>query len=211
MSRKGAYIVFEGIDGTSKTTQSKLFVEHLKTLGYETELVVEPSHGHVGKLIRQMLSGDISVDPRVLGMLFPSDTLDQFVKPSGIVDMVNEGKIVVSDRNYFSSLAYQSVHIPIEIILKAHSMSIEILKPDILFYLYAPVEVCMERLNSRGEKLQIHEKEDFLKTVLKNYQETMKNIDCKKVNINTDRDVEAISGIVNAYFYNLESQLFLSP
>lgn len=98
------YIVFEGIDGAGKTTQIQMLKEWLEANGFRVETFVEPTDSKVGKLIREILQRpDATTDEvqKVLALLFAADRLL-------IMDELNdESKIIISDRSFISSLAYQ--------------------------------------------------------------------------------------------------------
>ena len=98
------YIVFEGIDGAGKTTQIRKTKEWLEQNGHLVETVVEPTDSPVGKLIRKTLQRKDATTDRIqktLGLLFAADRML-------IMDeLSDEKKIILSDRSFVSSLAYQ--------------------------------------------------------------------------------------------------------
>ena len=98
------YIVFEGIDGAGKSTQIQLLKEWLEENGLDVELLVEPTGSKVGKLIRELLTYDNATTEdmqKTLGLLFAADRML-------IMDKLNdENKVIISDRSFISSLAYQ--------------------------------------------------------------------------------------------------------
>ena len=195
--KKGKYIVVEGLDGSGKTTQVELLVNKLRDYGEPVESVVEPTDGPVGKLIRQALSGEIDLDPRVMGMLFIPDTYSHIYGKGnkcegGLIDKIKNGTTIVSDRSYISTLAYQGQHFPIDWILDAHSLSMALV-PDFVIHLDVPVDICMQRLLDRGKKLQIHEKEQFLRAVSHGYLEAYSRLKYLNVcNIQGDRSIESV-------------------
>lgn len=103
-------IVIEGLDGAGTTTQARLIVEALRGKGRKAHLTREPSDGPVGKLIREMLVGKHAIDGEKLsqttfGLLFAADRLDHLQRE--VEPALARGEIVISDRWYHSSLAYQ--------------------------------------------------------------------------------------------------------
>ena len=99
------YIVFEGIDGAGKSTQIQLLKEWLEANGLEVETVVEPTGSDVGKLIRKILTQPNATEDtmqKTLGLLFAADRLI-------LMDKINNAgnKVILSDRSFISSLAYQ--------------------------------------------------------------------------------------------------------
>ncbi len=106
MSEKisGRFLVFEGIDGSGKTTQVQKVYQRLKDQGLDVTATFEPTDGPIGSLIRQMLSGEMPTDQRTIASLFAADRTDHLVNPAnGIRTLVDEGKTIVCDRYYFSS------------------------------------------------------------------------------------------------------------
>ena len=98
------YIVFEGIDGAGKSTQIQLLKEWLEDNGLIVETLVEPTDSEVGKLIRKILQRpDAETDKvqKTLGLLFAADRMLIMDKLS------DDKKVIISDRSFISSLAYQ--------------------------------------------------------------------------------------------------------
>lgn len=103
----GRLIVIEGLDGAGTTTQAKRVAGHL---GNAAHLTREPSEGPIGRLIREMLSGDhaihgASLSQNTFSLLFAADRLDHIQRE--VDPALAAGKTVISDRWYHSSLAYQ--------------------------------------------------------------------------------------------------------
>ena len=98
------YIVFEGIDGVGKSTQIQMLAEWLENNGFRVETLVEPTDSEVGKLIRRILQHpDAQSDKfqKILALLFAADRMMIMDK------LEDESKIIISDRSFISSLAYQ--------------------------------------------------------------------------------------------------------
>jgi len=103
--REGFLISVEGIDASGKTTQARLLAEKLRSLGLDVLLSTEPTKGPIGALIKRLLRGDERPPPVIEAILFALDRfwhVEQVVRPA-----LEEGKVVVLDRYYHSSLAYQ--------------------------------------------------------------------------------------------------------
>src|ERR1043166_5184318 len=103
-------IVLEGIDGAGTTTQSRRLALHLRNHGRTAHWTREPSDGPIGRLIREMLTGHHalptgSISQSHFGLLFAADRLDHCQRE--VEPQLAAGAIVVSDRWYHSSLAYQ--------------------------------------------------------------------------------------------------------
>jgi dTMP kinase len=105
MSKKGFFICVEGLDGCGKTTQTKLLVKRLK-MGYDAVYTAEPSRGKIGQFIKKYcLHGEKRASSVVEALLFAADRFEHVERE--IIPALNRGKIVVSDRYVYSSLAYQ--------------------------------------------------------------------------------------------------------
>ena len=155
------YIVLEGIDGSGKTTQCQLLSESLKNMGYDVEIVVEPTQSEIGKLIRKQLQDDTSttdINQQKLSLLFAADRLTLKHKIQNSTD-----KIILSDRSYYSSIAYQNSDSIdpkwIEIINKYAP------KPDLTILFDVDEDVAIERC----DETEVFEKLDFLRKTRKNY------------------------------------------
>ena len=150
------YIVFEGIDGAGKSTQIQLLKEWLEANGLEVETMVEPTDSEVGKLIRKILQRSDATTDRVqktLGLLFAADRML-------IMDRLSdEKKVILSDRSFISSLAYQE---PAEWIAELNKYA---KKPDLVLLLDLDVKKSVARTSGEDE----FENEEFLTDVKANY------------------------------------------
>ena len=105
MRRKGFFICVEGLDGCGKTTQTKLLVDKLKS-GYNAVYTAEPSQGSIGRFIKEYcLDAEQRGSSVVEALLFAADRCEHVEKV--VLPALNDGKLVVSDRYLYSSLAYQ--------------------------------------------------------------------------------------------------------
>lgn len=158
------YIVFEGIDGAGKSTQIGMLKEWLEANGIEVELMVEPTDSEVGKLIRKILQRPDATTDRIqktLGLLFAADRML-------IMDnLEDEKKVIISDRSFISSLAYQEPADWIGVLNKYAK------EPDLLILLDLDVKTSVARIS--GE--DTFENEEFLAGVRQNYLELAKNYD----------------------------------
>ena len=76
---KGQFFALEGIDGSGKTTQLKLLARRLEEAGVPCLTTCEPTSGPIGKLLRQVLTGQVACDSRVVAPLFAADRLDHLL------------------------------------------------------------------------------------------------------------------------------------
>lgn len=162
------YIVFEGIDGSGTTTQIKLLA---KSLGYEKVFVTaEPTTGETGKFLRRMLSGEFNVDEKTAAFLFAADRCEHIYGKGGIIENSQKGKIVLSDRYFFSSLAYQSVVCGKDLPRLLNSV---FPLPEILFYFKIDPKISIDRVSKRSKKREIYEEIDFQKKTADLYEEVI--------------------------------------
>ena len=149
--RRGRLICIEGLDKSGKTTQSHLLVKALKNKGFEAVYTTEPSVGEVGRFIkRYVLQRRWRIPVSIEALLFAADRIDHVERE--IKPMIEEGKMVVSDRYVYSSLAYQgAAGLDIEWIKEINKL---IPSPDLAIYLDVPVEIIIERcLRRRGRSV----------------------------------------------------------
>jgi dTMP kinase len=166
----GRFIVFEGIDGSGKSTQIKKISKRLEGFDLKVHLTFEPSDGPIGSLIRQMLSGKIKTDQRTIASLFAADRVDHLVnKENGIHRKINQGEIVLCDRYYFSSYAYQSQYIDMDWVIHANSLNAQILRPDLTIFIDVDPDICFERIKNNRGNFEMYEKIDIMKKVRANY------------------------------------------
>lgn len=127
----GRFLAFEGIDGSGKSTQAQRLLARLQARGVRCRGTQEPSDGPVGAMLRQILTGRMAADGRVIAGLFTADRLDHLVNPrDGILEQVRSGVTVVTDRYYFSSYAYQGVDVDMDWLIDSNRLSAELLRPD---------------------------------------------------------------------------------
>ncbi|WP_405287613.1 dTMP kinase [Methanobrevibacter sp.] len=165
------YIIFEGIDGAGKSTQIGMLKEWIEANGFKVELQVEPTDSEVGKLIREILQHpDANTErvQRVLGLLFAADRLLIMDK------LEDKSKIIISDRSFISSLAYQGDAEWIEILNRYAK------KPDLLILLDLDVEKSVARTS--GE--DTFENVEFLTGVKENYLNLAKNYTSEIIDAN---------------------------
>ena len=165
------YIVFEGIDGAGKSSQIQLLKEWLEENGLEVELLVEPTDSKVGKLIRELLTYDNATTEdmqKTLGLLFAADRML-------IMDKLNdENKIIISDRSFISSLAYQEPKDWINEINKYAK------KPDLVLLLDLDVATSVKRCDGEDS----FENEEFLNKVRENYLDVIKEFNHEIIDAN---------------------------
>jgi dTMP kinase len=150
VKKKGTFICIEGLDGSGKTTQAKLLARKLKKT-YDVIYTSEPSQGLIGSFIRERyLYSENRLSPFVEALLFAADRIEHI--ENEIIPALNKGKIVISDRYVFSSLAYQGAgEVSLEWIQKINKKS---LSPDLAIFLDVDPEKVFCRLNSEKSVME---------------------------------------------------------
>jgi dTMP kinase len=171
VKKKGIFICIEGLDGSGKTTHTHRIVRNLQKKGFDAVYTTEPSQGELGKFIRaSVLQGKKRVPRVVEALLFAVDRvehLEKMVKPA-----LDEGKIVVSDRCVYSSLAYQgAAGLDLEWIEEINRMA---LPPDLAVYIDVPPEVVVERIRRKKSVMERLETQRRVKEVYMKYVENGK-------------------------------------
>jgi dTMP kinase len=168
------FIVLEGLDGAGTTTQLKKLKIELEKLSLMIYTTNEPTSRPIGKLVRTVLSGEFKTTNLALARLYSADRDDHlFNSEDGILKQITDNKIVVSDRYFYSSLAYQGVNCDFDKVLELNN---DFPHPQILIFIETPIDECLSRIDKRGEKKEIFEKKDFLTKVNDNYYKVINNL-----------------------------------
>ena len=157
---KGHYIVFEGIDGSGKTSICSEISESLIQCGYKVLQVFEPSYSEIGLLLRNQMK-DLHINQTSLALLYAADSYDLQERIEDCYDFI------ISDRNYLSTVAYQMMAVDKEWLLMLHQF---LKQPDMVFYLNVTVEAAMERIKTRNGSIDFFETSESLLKVKSNYE-----------------------------------------
>src|SRR5512135_2316257 len=103
--RRGRLIVFEGIDGSGKTTQARSLLRRLRRRGHKAVFFREPTRGRWGREIKRHARRAGSLTPEEELLLFVKDRRENVTR--NLKPALAAGKVVVLDRYYFSTIAYQ--------------------------------------------------------------------------------------------------------
>lgn len=167
--RRGAFIVFEGIDGSGLTTQARRLRDWCRRHRLPVHLTREPSRGWIGRQLRQVLRrgpGPLEGDERLVALLFAADRAEHLQRE--IVPRLAAGSHVVCDRYRLSSLAYQSVTLPGSWLETLHS---PFPAPDLTLLIRVPPDVAVGRVVSRGRPRERYETAAVLDRVGARYGE----------------------------------------
>ena len=167
---KGKLVVFEGVDGAGTETQSKLLLKHFTDKKIPTERIFYPDYeGALGKLIRQFLDKKKDLSPEMQFMLYAGDMVKDKEK---IASWLKQGKIVISDRYFNSTIVYQGLRgFKLKNALR-FSRDFGIPKPDVVIFLrISPQESARRKLGENGSLDRHEEDRLFLERVNNSYRE----------------------------------------
>ena len=184
---KGRFLALEGIDGSGKSTQLALLLERLRQRGVPCLGTREPSDGPVGSMLRQILTGRLTADGRVIAGLFTADRLDHLVNGrDGILRQVESGVTVVTDRYYFSSYAYQGVEADMDWIIDSNRLCAGLLRPDATVFLDVPVSRALDRITRNRAHTELFEEEGRLTRVREKYLEAFRRLEGRETVLTVD-------------------------
>lgn len=157
------FIVFEGIDGAGKTTQIELLCAALEKRGLRCKITAEPTDMPSGKEIRAALSGKTQKTALEMAEMFACDrAIHNTHSEEGINRALADGITVISDRYYYSSLAYQGAALGYDTVAALNLDNPDIRTPDLCVFLDLTPEKSLERIGKRGEATEIYENFDYL-------------------------------------------------
>ncbi len=185
--KRGALIAVEGLDGSGKSTQVERLVHALEREGREPLRTREPTDGETGRKIRALAASHDPVDPQEELRLFLIDREEhvrEVIEPA-----LAAGRLVVTDRYYLSTVAYQGAQgLDWQAILRDSEKRFPL--PDVALLLEIDVERGLERVRARGGRAEpTFEDEDRLRGVAEIYRQ----LDLPYlVRIDADRDADAV-------------------
>jgi len=190
----GLLIAIEGMDGSGKTTQAQRIVEELKKKKIKAIYTKEPTDEPTGKMIRQILSGEIKVPPLSLQYLFCAD---RGVHQVEIEKLLSKGYVIVTDRYFWSAVAYgiSDLDGKPDYYMAAFSilsMYNQFLSPDYTFYLDVSVNEAYKRIKKSAKHGEIYDKKDKLIKIQKGYEVLIEKYKTEFTRVNGEREVEVL-------------------
>ena len=193
---RGQFFALEGIDGSGKSTQLTLLARRLEEAGIPCLTTCEPTDRLIGRLLRQVLTGQVKCDSRVVAPLFAADRLDHLLNgENGLCQAVESGVTVLTDRYYFSSYAYQGVDFPLEWVIELNRPCAQLLRPSATIFIDVSPELALERIAQNRANVELFETRERLTRTREQYfrafelQKDAENI----VIIPGGRDITAIA------------------
>ena len=200
---KGKFIVFEGIDGAGKTTQIELLASKLTAMGESVHVTAEPTTNESGKALRRALSGKEKKSECEMAAMF---VLDRIGHNAQINELTDAGTTVISDRYYYSNLAYQGMSTDYAWVRKMNIDCPEIRRPDACIYLDLTPEESLARISKGRESVEIYENLEKLTEVRNAFYTAIEDLrgDGEKIFIvSANRTVEEISNEIFGIIRNL--------
>lgn len=159
------FITFEGIEGCGKSTQSRLLYDYLRRHGYDCVYTREPGGTKLGEKIREtLLHSKVAISDLAEIFLFEA-ARTQIVKEI-IAPALKKGKIVICDRFYDATTAYQGFAggVPLELVNRLNTIATEDLRPNLTILLDVGIKTGLSRAKKKGpdrmeaKKIAYHKK-----------------------------------------------------
>ena len=179
--KQGAFIVFEGLDGSGVSVQAVLLDSYLRKKGYKTLLTKEPTTGLIGNAIRDALKGmNGQSSYKSIQLLFCADRAKHL--EDEILPALEKGRIVICDRYIFSTLAYGYASKLNYRWLRQLNLSFRL--PDLGILLDVKPSVSLGRISSSVSSFEIFNKEKELSDVRKAFMMIASNFHLKVIDGN---------------------------
>lgn len=175
-SRRGHFIVLEGLDGAGTTTQAERLAQRLRAHKLKVLITREPSDGPLGLLLRQSLTGRLGLpggrgplSQQTLALLFAADRTDHL--QAQVHPALEQGVTVLCDRYVLSSLAYQGMSLPMQWV---HELNREATSPDLTLYVDVDLATAKKRRALRGGEEELFDADDKQRKIRKQYDKAIK-------------------------------------
>lgn len=165
----GLFIDFEGLDGSGSSIQAALLSGILAKEGYRVWLTKEPTNSLIGGLIRGFLTGEWKANSECLQLLFAADRSQHLEKE--IIPKLESGRVVITDRYSFSSIAYSALDNDPGWIEKINE---KFVLPDAIFLIKVRPKICALRMKESQYELELFKEEQKLIKVWDTYEKLAK-------------------------------------
>lgn len=191
------FIVFEGIDGSGKSTQSKLFLSYLLDRQKAAMWHCEPTNGVIGSIIRHAFTGKINLQHVTIANLFAADRYEHITaEDTGLLALLDKGDWVICDRYLLSSYAYQGSLLDLEWVQQINAKNEALLWPALTFYINLDPAIAMQRIEDNRDSTELFETQTQLIKVHATYEAAIDQLaDWQKktiIRINGHQSIEAI-------------------
>jgi|SRR3989344_6507886 len=194
-SYPGIFIVFEGVDASGKTTHSKELVEKFEKEERSVIYTKEPTDGEIGKLIRRVLAEEQKVPPVALQYLFCAD---RAIHQEEIINHLEKGDIVVSDRYFWSAAAYGIADLGGTVDFYSTVYSIlsfynQFISPDYTFFLDVEVDEAVSRIEKSHKHHEIYDKKEKIEKIRDAYMKLIDKFPTEFTLIDANKPIEEVS------------------
>ena len=190
---KGILIVFEGIDGSGKSTQAEILLKRLQEEDFDVVYFREPSKGKWGRKIKKKALHPDSLSPEEELDLFLKDRKENVEK--NLKPALQKRRIVILDRYYYSTIAYQGAKGIDEKLIRTMNEEF-VVEPDLVFIFDIDPQKGLERIENRKKKDRLFEREDYLVKVREIFRsfkgEKFVHIDALKSEEEISKEIEEI-------------------
>ena len=200
---KGLYIVLEGTESAGKTTQVQRLAKYFESQGKKVVTTREPrKKGLIGDLVHQVLLGKLKLNPIAFQYLFSADRV--LSHEEVIIPALKSGKIVISDRNFWSAVVYgvldrtngkYNKEIMDQLLVAQSILSFyhQFIVPDFTFYLKIPLDVSVKRLLQKKGKKEIYEETEKIEKIIKGYDFVFSNFENEIITIDGTKKIEDVT------------------
>ena len=190
---KGILVVFEGIDGSGKSTQAEILLKRLQEEDFDVVYFREPSKGKWGRKIKKKALHPDSLSPEEELDLFLKDRRENVEK--NLKPALQRKRIVILDRYYYSTIAYQGAKGIDEKLIRTMNEEF-VVEPDLVFIFDIDPQKGLERIEDRKKKDWLFEREDYLVKVREIFRsfkgEKFVHIDALKSEEEISKEIEEI-------------------
>lgn len=188
------FFVLEGLDGSGTTTQLRRIEARARDAGLLFRADFEPTAHPVGKMIRSALKGEMNLTRRTLAHLFAADRQEHIEGPEGIRTFTTQRGLVLSDRYFFSSLAYQSQDLTFE---EVQGLNASFPLPEAVFFLDIDVKTAQGRIQQRGGTAELFDAADLQEKIRLAYEKSFAAFpELELVRLDARLSPEALSDLI---------------
>ena len=198
-NKRGKFIVFEGIDGCGKTTQTQLLCDYItEKTGRRCLYEREPdSRDLVGAIIRAALYGSVKVSPDAMAYLHVADRLEHVAY---MLPLLEAGNNIVCDRYYLSTMAYNTTDsLSVERLYELNRPVTEKLQPDVIIFLDVdPKETARRRAAERSDE-ELYDAMEKQVRIRDNYNKAIDLVTAagvKVVRVDSSQPIETVAKII---------------
>lgn len=169
--KKGKFIVFEGLDGSGKTTQLERLGNRLAEKLGDTAVYCtrEPGDSAPGQLCQQFSQKKLALAPETVALLYAADRVEHITED--LLPRLEAGQTVLCDRYYFSNFAYQTLTSDLEDLLRYNAFARRTLRPDAVVFVDVDPEECARRRAHRGGAAEYYEKTELARQIRNGYRQ----------------------------------------